>query len=205
MLKELVLKAQELMSASKAGEEPGYRFNHGVRTAHLAARICKEEGLEGSVNHRVLFLSCLLHDLGKSGISENRDHAKIGAAKAALLLDGEVETYEREAIREAIFWHNKREEAPRDLSLEGHLLQDADLLDHFGALEVWILSYRVILDEGAIGDLSKAYRGASGWRRYALSNLRFSFSENEMRRRMRIGSRFIRALELEAVGGQTCD
>ena len=204
-MKPLIELAAHLMQMSAPGEEPGYRFLHGMRTARLAHRVARREGLCDEIHPDALFLACLFHDLGKCTPDPEADHAEAGADRVRSLLRGRLDPDDIDIVHRAIRWHNKRDRNPTDLPVEGFLLQDADLLDHFGATEVWLISYRVATRNAGTKDFLQDYREASSWRRYALRSLHYSSSRKEIRARMRVGAHFHRQLARETlyVGEET--
>lgn len=198
-MKSLIELAGDLMQMGAPGEEPGYRFLHGMRTAHLADELARREGLRDHIRTDALFLAGLFHDVGKCTASSESDHAEAGADRVRFLLRGKLEPEGIDVVQRAIRWHNKREHYPDDLPVEGLLLQDADLLDHFGATEIWLISYRVAARGGGAKDFLADYREAASWRRYALRSLHYPESRKEIRARMRVGAHFHRQLARETM------
>ncbi|MFW5896937.1 MAG: HD domain-containing protein [Bacillota bacterium] len=178
------------MNASRAGEEPGHRLRHGLRTADIATWLAHTEALAGRIDPLSLRAACLFHDLGKIRDDAGGDHAAVGAERALSLLAGKTTPEQLDTIYQSIYWHNKRDESPSELPEEARLLQDADLIDHFGATEIWLIGYRVAARRGTAGDFLREYREAASWRRYALCSLNYPSSRREMRRRMCIGAHF---------------
>ncbi len=194
----ITTKARRMMRVSRPGEPPGYRYQHGLRTARIAAELALSEHLAHTVDLEALHFACLLHDIGKVHELPGEDHGEAGARIADTILEDHIDTDRRKMIRSCIMWHNKREDAPQTLPQEGRLLQDADLLDHFGAIEVWLIQYRVARHNGGIAEAVQEYRSARNWRRYALSSAYFPRTSARLRDRMCVAARYFFTLEKEA-------
>lgn len=111
--------------------EPGFIYHHGRRTALLALRLAEQ--LNIPVQRDILYAAALFHDVGKG----NESHNEAGARLTRELLRGACTDDELEQICEIVRQHNQRGKSP-DFSPEIKLEQDADFLDHSGALGVWL-------------------------------------------------------------------
>lgn len=134
--------AQKLMKRRRAHleREVGSIYDHGKRVANavlaLKARVLPND--DGRMDD-VLRAAALFHDVGK-GIEP---HARYGAAIAHEALNGLVAEWERNEICRLIAAHCDRGEAAHGLDDYAKLLQDADLLDHFGVYGIWMcVQYR---------------------------------------------------------------
>lgn len=193
----LLRMARDHMKKGREEEEPGHRFRHGLRTAEIAIWLAHRESIAERIDGEALRMACLFHDVGKTRGNPGEDHALEGADESLSLLSDRATSEQLDLIYQSIYWHNKREDAPPDIPEEARLLQDADLIDHFGATEIWLIGYRVAARKGTARDFLREYRDATSWRRYALANLNYSSARREIRRRMRIGARFFVAFSEE--------
>jgi uncharacterized protein len=114
--------------------ERGWIFYHGRRTAKLALWLCGE--LKAGADREVLFAGALFHDIGKG--SDN--HNEAGAAAARKLLKNLCAPGQLDSICELILKHCQRTHSP-DYSEAVMIVQDADVLDHFGPIEPWLAFY----------------------------------------------------------------
>ena len=113
--------------------EPGWLFFHGARTARIASWLCARLEYEDQCD--VIYVAALFHDIGKG----NKPHNEIGAAMTWQLLEPYCSTEELEAVCEIIKRHNMRNHASDSQPVK--IVQDADILDHVGAIGVWTSFY----------------------------------------------------------------
>lgn len=116
-----------------AERERGYIFYHCQRTAKLAINLRKQLMPEDDSLDFVLYAGGLFHDVAK-GIEP---HNERGAVLVREILKGFVQDEQLEQIAELVRKHNKRK-GPMPDAEHVMLLQDADILDHFGTQEVWL-------------------------------------------------------------------
>jgi uncharacterized protein len=114
--------------------EPGWIYYHGRRTARLALWLCGE--LDSPADRDVLYAGALFHDVGK-GVE---NHHEIGAAAARDLLRGLCTDGELEAVCDIVAKHCLRNHS-LDFPEAVRIVQDADLLDHFGPIQPWLSFY----------------------------------------------------------------
>jgi uncharacterized protein len=117
-----------------AAREPDWLLHHGRRTARLALWLCDQ--VQAEVDRDTLYMGALLHDVAKG----NEPHNETGAAMTSTLLADHCTQSELAEIRELIRCHSLRGQ-PDDLSLAAKIVQDADILDHVGAIDVWLAFY----------------------------------------------------------------
>ncbi|MEG0767245.1 MAG: HD domain-containing protein [Clostridia bacterium] len=133
---KLDMLARKLMSKRKAHleREIGSIYGHGCRTAvgvqWLRAQIFPQQPEYDDLLHA----AALFHDVGK-GIEP---HERYGAALVREALREMVTPLELEEIARLIFEHCARAPQSDRLDPWARLLQDADLLDHFGTYEIWM-------------------------------------------------------------------
>ena len=128
------LARDALGDVPRRGRERGYLFNHGLRVANLARRLAAEIDEDAGVRNDLLFVAGLFHDVAKG----DEPHAENGADRAKDILAGDLDDAQRAAVAEMIRDHCRRRE-PRGVPVASRVLQDADLLDHFGAQSVWLV------------------------------------------------------------------
>lgn len=114
--------------------ETGYIYDHGQRVANLALNLRRRLFPDDTSFDDVLRCAAMFHDLGK-GVGE---HGHTGAVLARDALKDLITPEELDAVCELIHTHNKRRPGGEGYSPAALLLQDADVLDHFGSCEVWI-------------------------------------------------------------------
>ena len=127
--------ARSAMARRRTAEtrEAGYIFHHGLRTAHIAMGLA--DRVDGALDmHRdILFAGAVFHDIGKG----TEPHNETGADMAAERLSGHCDDSEIAAIAGIIRQHNQRRRAA-ECTPAARVVQDADILDHCGAQEIWL-------------------------------------------------------------------
>ncbi len=113
--------------------ETGFVFAHGKRVMN-GVIILRKMITDDSSFDDTLACAALFHDVGK-GIGE---HGKSGAAIARYILKDEITPDELDEVARLIDAHNQRDPESGRWDIRAKLLQDADLIDHFGIMEVWI-------------------------------------------------------------------
>jgi uncharacterized protein len=114
--------------------EPGWTYYHCRRTARIALRLCDE--LEIRSGRDEIYAGALFHDVGKGA----EDHHLAGEAAARGLLRDLCTPGELDAVCDIVGKHCLRKEAA-EFSDAVRVVQDADLLDHFGPIEPWLAFY----------------------------------------------------------------
>jgi len=125
--------ARQLMIDRKGHleREPGYIYYHGVRTAIICMKLLDRIGQTSAIDRDILYAGALLHDVAK-GIEP---HAETGAAIVMQSLEGKMPPKAIETVSELVRMHNKRGKSSQ---VDQMLIQDADLLDHFGSQNIWL-------------------------------------------------------------------
>ena len=128
--KKCIQIARSAMAGRKArpAREKGYTFHHGFRTARLALRLREQISKPVEVPEALLFAAALFHDIGKG----REPHGHSGAAAVAGLLADQLAPDEIKAVGRIVREHNRRKNNRR-CWVASKIVQDADLLDHFGA------------------------------------------------------------------------
>ena len=128
--------AKHLMAERKAHleREKGGVFYHGERVANLVVALRKSILPNDASHDDLLRVAAWFHDCAK-GIEP---HADYGAAVAREALQDYISENKLNKICDLIKMHATR--TPEDLILDDYtkLLQDADLIDHFGIYEIWM-------------------------------------------------------------------
>ena len=182
--------------------EPGYRLHHGARAQKLALEIAEAEGL--TVDRDALAMGALLHDIGKGGCPENESHAYRGAAIIQEAFRDLMDDTEREAVSEIVAHHYERplskwyadKEKPV-WNNEILLVQDADVLDHFGIAGIWLAlhwaAHKQFTPDQTIQEWeTSAYMCA--WREEARRSLNFKTSRRLLELRIAEMDDFFRRL-----------
>lgn len=141
--------ARELMENRKAhlNREKGAIYYHGQRAAKIALAL-KEKLFPGMGGDGVLTVAAWFHDAGK-GIEP---HEKYGEAITREALKDILTAGELDEVCMLVSLHDARK--PQDNAYPDLLkvLQDADLLDHFGTMEPWMLIQHQAAHESSIED-----------------------------------------------------
>lgn len=165
--------------------EPGWILHHGKRTGKIALHLA---GLiNSSVDLDALYVSGLFHDIGKG----HDRHNEVGAERTRELLSGLIAEETLDAICEAVCLHNQRKKAD-DLSESVKLIQDADLVDHVGFIDVWMSFYWSVSHGESIHDHLAWFKGDDGkrFREYMRTHLNFDVSREILEDRIQSSDQF---------------
>lgn len=126
--------AQNLMinRCSHPYREQGYIYFHGQRVGQIALKLRKLIFSHEIDYDQVILAGSWFHDLGK-GIEP---HWEYGAVLAATVLKDYCSEWELAKIKEIIAGHTLRKE--KEYPFYVQLVQDADILDHFGTQDIWL-------------------------------------------------------------------
>lgn len=171
------------------GREPGWILYHGRRTGkialHLAERLAKD------VDRNGLYVAGLFHDVGKG----SERHNDVGAARTRELLADLVPVDTLDGICETIRVHNQRmaDDGYSDIT---KLVQDADLLDHVGAIDVWMALYYSGSQGQSIHDHLAWFTGdeCREFRAYMRTHLNFDLTRQMLDQRIESADRFLTEL-----------
>ncbi len=179
-----VQRIDEIAQAEMAGlrsdtREPGWVLYHGQRTGKLAVLLAGK--LKCQVDCDILYTAGLFHDIGKG----NDLHNDVGAKLTRNLLSGIVTSSELDKICDVIRYHNQREKTD-SFSDYVKLVQDADLIDHVGLIDVWMAFYWSGHHGESIHDHIAYYQGQEcrKWRAYMRSHLNYEVSEQMFEERI---------------------
>ena len=113
--------------------EMGAAYFHGQRVA-MGALALRRRLTEDASMDDVLRAAAMFHDVGK-GIEP---HDETGAALARELLRDEMTGEELAMVCRLIREHDRRRPGTEENTLFERILQDADILDHYGSQGVWL-------------------------------------------------------------------
>jgi HD superfamily phosphodiesterase len=113
--------------------EPGWIYYHGKRTGRIARHLIHSLGL--CVCPNTVYVADLFHDIGKG---QDR-HNGAGVERYRELLTGLASAETLDGICDAIQSHNQRKKSD-SFSDRTKLVQDADLIDHVGAIVIYDLN-----------------------------------------------------------------
>ncbi len=195
-------KAREIMLPVKEKHRPpGYRYYHGRRTARLALRLARDsdEVEMGEVDRFVVKCGALLHDIAKG--RKTGEHGEVGAEEVEHHFSHILGERDRASVRAVVNHHNKRH-LDRDFCVETRLVQDADLIDHLGYMEVWLTGQWAAAEgevvEGALENYLERF--GHDWWEYCLSHHNFDLSRRAMEKRLARFKGFVKVLRREVRG-----
>lgn len=125
--------ARQLMlyRRSHIEREIGHVYYHGARVMNGVIQLRKLITADSS-HDDLLRAACLFHDCGKA----IEPHGISGAALVGEFLKDELTRYELNEVQRLIRLHDDRGHIEYDLWVK--LMQDADILDHYGSMEIWL-------------------------------------------------------------------
>ena len=191
--------AARLMAKRKphAQRERGSIYFHGQRVSRGVIQLRK---LVTSDNNHDPYLRVagLFHDVGKG----MEPHAHIGAVLMKDLLRPYMAPDEVDEVVRLIDVHDDRKPDSDKHDLPVRLLQDADLLDHFGTQEIWMCFSYYATHERGVSEALDFYRNdykKSVNRQRKLLN--FEESRRIFEEKYRFQRDFIKRLKVESEGG----
>ncbi|HHU62303.1 MAG: HD domain-containing protein [Bacillota bacterium] len=133
-LDKIAVFARELMinRCSHINREQGYIYFHGQRVGQIALQLRNLIFPRTVEFDEVILVGSWFHDLGK-GIEP---HWESGAVLVGDLLSEHCSPDELTKIKEIVVGHTLRKE--REYPFYVQLVQDADILDHFGTQDIWL-------------------------------------------------------------------
>ena len=141
---------------SHPDREPGYAYYHGQRVAKIAQRLTELILPDAEMDDDIIVVGSWFHDVGK-GIEP---HWEYGALICQKILQDLCPPSKLEQIVEIVGSHTLRK--TKEYPDYVQLVQDADILDHFGSQEIWLnfwhCAYRQKTVEHALAFYSDSYR-----------------------------------------------
>ena len=190
--------AARLMAKRKphAQRERGSIYFHGQRVSRGVIQLRKLVTSDNS-HDPYLRVAGLFHDVGKG----MEPHAHIGAVLMKELLRPYMAPDEVDEVVRLIDVHDDRKPDSDKHDLPVRLLQDADLLDHFGTQEIWMcFSYYATHERGVSEELDfyrNDYKKSVNRQRKLLN---FEESRRIFEEKYRFQRDFIKRLKVESEG-----
>lgn len=113
--------------------EKGFIYYHGQRVAKLAVNLRKLIIPEDDSKDEIMIVASYFHDVAK-GIEP---HFKYGAILVKDILKEYCTEYEIQEIAHIVGSHTLRSKE-NDFPYHVKIVQDADILDHYGTIEIWL-------------------------------------------------------------------
>ncbi|OGO78704.1 MAG: hypothetical protein A2Y23_08570 [Clostridiales bacterium GWB2_37_7] len=190
-------RAFENLSKRKAHKhrETGFIYYHGARVANLVINLRKLIIPEDDTMDEILQAAAYFHDVAK-GIEP---HHKYGAIIVREMLKDLCTEKEVEQISQLIQCHALRKK--RKYNNYEMLLQDADLLDHFGTIELWMNFYYYATENQNMEFSIDFYN--TEFKALAMKNrsfLNFEISEQIFDEKLEFVNSFVKRMEIENKG-----
>ncbi|CAK7086163.1 hypothetical protein CIW83_05000 [Tissierella sp. P1] len=183
---------------SHSKREKGYVYYHGLRTAKLAIEIRKIVGQIDNSKDNIIYVASLFHDIAK-GIEPHNEN---GSILVQQVLKDKCSYEELMEIAEIIRCHNLRS-SNEDWSKQIRIVQDADMIDHMGTMEVWLNFIYQAYDEKSV-DTSIEFYNDKEFEYYLKDcrrKLNYDISKKIFDDRAEFIHEFIQRLSIEGKGG----
>ena len=180
-----------------AKREKGYIYYHGLRTAELAIQIREMIDETDNSKDNIIYTASLFHDIAK-GIEPHNEN---GCILVEQVLKDECSDEELREITEIIRYHNSRGNSQNWVK-EIRIVQDADMLDHMGTMEVW-LNFVYQAFDGKSVNASMDFYNDKTFRDYlkdCRSKLNYDISKKIFDDRANFIHEFIKRLNIEGEG-----
>jgi len=146
-INEIALKTMSKRK-SHLQREKGFIYYHCQRVAKISIKLRGELFPDQTSMDEIIYVGALFHDVTK-GIEP---HNETGAHLVKSLLRDEWTSEELLKISDIIVHHNTRKQ--HELPFYIKIVQDADILDHFGSMEIWLkIMYSAHADESVFDAL----------------------------------------------------
>ncbi len=176
--------------------ETGYIFYHGLRVTRISFLLA--ESLQIEVDWpEVLFAGALFHDIGK-GFPR---HPEIGSGLVKVLLKDLIQGEVLERAARIVLMHNDR--GQENLPDEIRIVQDADIIDHYGAQGIWLkFQYSAQCNESVYDAMDFWHSGScEGLIAQSRMELNYDLSRRIFEQRLAFQNDFSRVFENEIYGG----
>ena len=198
-LQELKALAYKHLGNRKAHpeRERGFIYYHGQRGAKLAITLRKLIIPDLDDKDDILIVAAYFHDIAK-GIEP---HSRYGAIIVEELLKSYCEPDELTEICDLIGSHLKTKAEKQMTKLE-MVLQDADILDHFGTVELWMNFQYYANTDAPIVESVKFYQEKFDDHAKRISGyLNFEISRKICQEKIAFVKQFTDRMAVEATGG----
>ena len=181
---------------TQAERETGFIFHHGLRVSQLSLHLADAIDEPIEVSRDVLRIGGLFHDVGKGAPA----HQDVGAKRVRELLSDVCAPEELAQVSRLVAMHNRRNTV--GCSVAERIVQDADVLDHFGTMSVWMAFHWNAAHEDPPQEWIAYYQGEKNqqYLASARASLNFAASVEAMDRRLAIESRFLDEFRRELGG-----
>jgi len=192
--------AAQLLKPRKAhiDREKGGIYYHGQRAAKTALLLRSAIFPEDDSHDEVLTAAAWFHDIGK----DIKPHAHYGAVLAREALAPHCSAGELDEICELISLHCERRPGENDYSPALRLLQDADLLDHFGSYTLWMDIWGSASREGTWEEL--AFYEDAPWEAFCAKHralLNYPLSQTIFDEKISFVNSLYARMQIECMGG----
>ena len=180
---------------SHVEREVGHVYYHGVRTMRGVTELRRRVTADGS-HDELLRAAALFHDCGK----RLEPYERSGALLAGEFLRDALTPGELGEVTRLISRHDLRGHADDDMWVK--LLQDADLIDHYGTMEIWLNIFYNAYHDIPVQDAVRFYR--EEYPRQAQHHralLNFDAARRIFDEKLAFTLRFVDRLALEGAGG----
>ncbi|NLB41955.1 MAG: HD domain-containing protein [Clostridiales bacterium] len=198
-LQELKALAYKHLGNRKAHpeRERGFIYYHGQRVAKLAVTLRKLIIPDLDDKDDILIVAAYFHDIAK-GIEP---HSRYGAIIVEELLKSYCEPDELTEFCDLIGSHLKTKAEKQMTKLE-MVLQDADILDHFGTVELWMNFQYYANTDAPIVESVKFYQEKFDDHAQRISGyLNFEISRKICQEKIAFVKQFTDRMAVEATGG----
>lgn len=135
---------------SHSWKDMGNKYFHGLRTAKLALKMRTVILPDITDQDELLTVAAWYHDI----LNGDDDHCRRGASLTRRMLEGLADKKEIDRICDMIFVHDDRDTEYDPII---RILQDADLIDHFGAYDIVLTASYGMQNGETIDELSENF------------------------------------------------
>lgn len=192
-----VILRNELEGQQDSAGRGVWTVDHCIRSAELALQLRQAAGLPETLDELV-YTAALFHDVSHDS-AEHNGHAAAGAKRMRQLLTSVVGDTLLEQAVQIVHIHDDRK--PEDgRSDAAHLVQDADMIDHFGTLCIWAtFGYSALHGRNLQDSLEHLQRDREKCIGY-IKLMHFEVSRAELSRRLNAQQAFFELAQKEASG-----
>jgi uncharacterized protein len=176
--------------------EKGFIYYHGQRTAKIAVKLREILLPDDNSRDEIITAACYFHDIAK-GIEP---HGQYGSVLVKELLKGHCEDREIEDIAELIRCHQLRKSGEQ-FSDTVKIVQDADILDHYGTIEIWMNFLYYAHEDAPMQESVKFYKEQfEDHVKHMTKLLNYEISQQIFRDKIQFQREFIERFAVEAQG-----